>query len=92
VAIAHGSLTISIQPNISVSQPEGFSEGTTTVTAEPTIEVKEQQNNLAILPSSVSIGDLVKALNAIGVTPRDLIAVFQAIQAAGALQAELEII
>ncbi len=92
VAVAHGSLTISIQPNLSVSQPEAFSQGTTQVTGEATIEVKEGENRLAIVPTGVSIGDLVKALNAIGVTPRDLIAVFQAIQAAGALQAELEII
>ncbi len=92
VAIAHGSLTIAIQPNLEVSQPEAFSEGETTVTENPTIDVKEGENKLAIIPSGASIGDLVKALNALGVTPRDLIAVFQAIQAAGALQAELEII
>ena len=92
VAIAHGSLTIAIQPNISVSQPEAFSQGETTVTSEPTVEVQEGENKLAIVPSGTSIGDLVKALNALGVTPRDLIAVFQAIQAAGALQADLEII
>ncbi len=92
VAIAHGNLTISIQPNVSVSQPEGFSLGQTQVTEEPSVEVKEGNDKLAIIPTGVSIGDLVKALNAIGITPRDLIAVFQAIQAAGALQAELEII
>ena len=92
VAIAHGNLTINIQPNVSVSQPEALSDGTTQVIEEPTITAQEGENKLAILPASVSIGSLVKALNALGVTPRDLIAVFQAIQAAGALQAELEII
>lgn len=92
VAVAHGSLTISIQPNVAVSQPEAFSEGVTAVTEEPTIQVKEGNDKLAIIPQGVSIGSLVKALNAIGVSPRDLIAVFQAIQAAGALQADLEII
>jgi flagellar P-ring protein precursor FlgI len=92
VAVAHGNLTISIQPNLSVSQPEALSNGTTQVIQEPTITAKEGENKLAILPASVSISDLVRALNAIGITPRDLIAVFQAIQAAGALQAELEII
>lgn len=92
VAVAHGSLTISIQPNVSVSQPESLSQGTTQVIEEPSVDVKEGNDSLAILPSGVSIRDLVKALNAIGVTPRDLIAVFQAIQSAGALQAELEII
>jgi len=92
VAIAHGNLTITIQPNTSVSQPEGFSQGQTTVTTEPTVSVKEGEDKLALIPEGVSIKDLVRALNAIGVTPRDLIAVFQAIQAAGALQADLEII
>lgn len=92
VAIAHGSLTISVQPNIEVSQPEPLSEGTTEVINQPTVDVSEGENKLAIVPGGASIGDLVKALNALGVTPRDLIAVFQAIQAAGALQAELEII
>jgi flagellar P-ring protein precursor FlgI len=92
VAIAHGSLTISVQPNFEVSQPEALSEGETVVIANPTIVTEEGENKLAIVPKGTSIGDLVKALNALGVTPRDLIAVFQAIQASGALQAELEII
>jgi flagellar P-ring protein precursor FlgI len=92
VAVAHGSLTISIQPNISVSQPEALSNGETYAMENPTVSTKEEENKLAILPEGVSIGDLVKALNAVGVTPRDLIAVFQAIQSAGALQADLEII
>lgn len=92
VAIAHGGLTISIQPNQVVSQPDPFSTGETVVIAEPEVQVSEAEDNLAVIPGGVSIGDLVKALNAIGVTPRDLIAVFQAIKASGALQAELEII
>lgn len=92
VAIAHGSLTISIQSNPTVSQPEGFSEGEAVVVDQPTVTVVEGEGALGVLPGGVSIRDLVKALNAMGVTPRDLIAVFQAIQAAGALQAELEII
>lgn len=92
VAIAHGSLTISIQPEAVISQPESFSQGETVVVETPTVQVQEGEDNLALIPGGVSIGDLVKALNAIGVSPRDLIAVFQAIQAAGALQADLEII
>lgn len=92
VAVAHGSLTINIQPDVIISQPDALSEGDTIVYETPDVEVKEGEDNLAIIPNSASIGDLVKALNAIGVSPRDLIAVFQAIQAAGALQAELEII
>lgn len=92
VAVAHGGLTISIQPNNIVSQPDPFSEGETVVVSEPQVTASEGEDNLAVIPGGVSIGDLVKALNAIGVTPRDLIAVFQAIRASGALQAELEII
>jgi len=92
VAVAHGNLTITIQPEEVISQPESFSQGQTEVQQQPDIQVKEGEDNLALIPGGVSIGNLVKALNAIGVTPRDLIAVFQAIQAAGALQAELEII
>ncbi|TVQ76246.1 MAG: flagellar basal body P-ring protein FlgI [Bradymonadales bacterium] len=92
VAVAHGNLTISIQPQTVVSQPEAFSDGQTVVVDEPFIEVQEGDDNFALLPGGVSIGDLVRALNALGISPRDLISVFQAIQASGALQAELEII
>lgn len=92
VAIAHGNLTISIQPDAILSQPEPLSEGESIIFETPQVEVSEGEDNLAVIPGGVKIGDLVKALNAIGITPRDLIAVFQAIKAAGALQAELEII
>jgi len=92
IAIAHGGLTISIQPDAVVSQPNSFSEGETVVVPTPEVETEEINGKLAVVPGGVPIRDLVKALNAIGVSPRDLIAVFQAIQASGALQAELEII
>lgn len=92
IAIAHGGLTISVQPDAIVSQPEPFSDGQTVVVETPEVEVQEVDGKLAVVPGGVPIRDLVKALNAIGISPRDLIAVFQAIQASGALQAELEII
>jgi len=92
IAIAHGGLTISIQPDAIVSQPAPFSEGETVVVPTPEVQAEEVNGKLAVVPGGVPIRDLVKALNAIGVSPRDLIAVFQAIQASGALQAELEII
>lgn len=92
VAIAHGNLTIKIQPQAVISQPNALSEGETVVFETADIEVKEEDQKLALMPGGVSIGDLVKALNAIGISPRDLIAVFQAIAASGALQAELEVI
>jgi len=93
IAIAHGSLSIQIRESTNVSQPTAFSRGGQTVSApESDIMVKEQRVPIYVLQSGVSIGDVVRALNALGVTPHDLIAIFQAIKAAGALQAELEII
>jgi flagellar P-ring protein precursor FlgI len=92
LAIAHGNLSIIIRESSNVSQPLPFSEGETIVTPNTEIAVEEGQNRLMMLESGVSIRDLVKALNALGVSPRDLVAIFQAIKAAGALQAELEII
>lgn len=92
VAIAHGNLSIQIQENSDVSQPLPFATGRTTVTSDTQVQVEEGNKPLFLVESGVSIGDVVKALNALGVTPRDLIAIFQALKAAGALQAELEII
>jgi flagellar P-ring protein precursor FlgI len=92
IAIAHGNLSIVIKESAEVSQPLPFSDGETVVTPDTDISVKEETNQLVLLESGVSIGDVIKALNALGVSPRDLIAIFQAIKAAGALQAELEVI
>jgi flagellar P-ring protein precursor FlgI len=92
VAIAHGNLSVTIKENSQVSQPAPFSQGQTVVTPESKVKVTEGQERLIVMPAGTSLGEVVKALNAIGVSPRDLIAVFQAIKAAGALQADLEII
>jgi flagellar P-ring protein precursor FlgI len=93
VAIAHGNLSIEISENSSVSQPLPFSEGgETVVTPDTEVLVQEGNNPIFLVNSGVSIAEVVKALNALGVSPRDLIAIFQALKAAGALQAELEII
>jgi flagellar P-ring protein precursor FlgI len=93
IAIAHGNLSILIKESPQVSQPLPFSEGgQTVVTPRTDLSVQEDTNQLILLPSGASIGDVVGALNALGVSPRDLIAIFQAIKAAGALQAELEVI
>lgn len=92
IAIAHGNLSIQIRESQNVSQPLPFSQGETAVTPESDITVSEDRSPIFLVPSGVSIGDLVRALNALGVTPRDLIAIFQAIKSAGALQAELEVI
>jgi len=93
VAIAHGNLSVEIKQNFNVSQPMPFSEsGRTVVTPDTQTSVKEGRAPIYVVPSGVSIGEVVKALNALGVSPRDLISIFQALKAAGALQADLEII
>ena len=93
VAIAHGNLSGEIKENKDVSQPAPFSEGDTVVTPDTEINIAEEKNKLMVVaPEKADLGSVVKALNAIGVSPRDLITVFQAIKASGALQADLEII
>ena len=93
VAIAHGNLSVEIKQNFDVSQPMPFSNrGQTVVTPNAQTMVKEGRAPLQVLETGVSIGQVVRALNALGVTPRDLISILQALKAAGALQADLEII
>jgi len=92
VAVAHGNLTVQIKTQLEVSQPEAFSRGKTVVVPQKEVNVEEQKGRLILLKKSVTVEEVVRALNSVGVTPRDLIAILQAIKAAGALQAELEII
>ncbi|MDR1546853.1 MAG: flagellar basal body P-ring protein FlgI [Deltaproteobacteria bacterium] len=92
VAVAHGSLSVQIREGFDVSQPDPFSQGQTVVTPDTDVNVEEGADNLLLIERSTNINDVVKALNAIGVTPRDLITIFQLIQAAGALHGELEIL
>ncbi|MCA1905435.1 MAG: flagellar basal body P-ring protein FlgI [Desulfarculus sp.] len=93
VAVASGALSISITETPEVSQALPLAPGGQTVVVPRTqVQASEQKRALAVLQSGASIGDVVKALNALGATPRDLIVILQAIKAAGALQAELEII
>lgn len=92
VAISHGNLSIQIREQPRVSQPPPFSPGQTVVVPDTQITVEEERRQLLVVEGGATIGELVRALNAIGVSPRDLIAIFLAIKAAGALQAVLEII
>ncbi|MDA8162124.1 MAG: flagellar basal body P-ring protein FlgI [Desulfobacteraceae bacterium] len=92
VAIAHGNLSIQVKETPQVSQPQPFSQGVTAVTPNTQISVQEGGGKLIVMNKSPNINELAKALNAIGVTPRDLIAIFTSLKAAGALQADLEII
>ena len=92
VAVAHGNLNITITNHVEVSQPLPLSDGQTVITQNPTVDVAEDHAQLMIVPEGVTVSDLVKALNAIGVAPRDLISILQAIKSAGALHARLEVI
>jgi len=95
-AISHGNLTISVKNTLNVSQPTapliGSSQGQTVVTPDVQTDVKEEQSRLMVVDQNVTLGDVVRALNAVGVTPRDLVAILSALRAAGALQANLEIV
>ncbi len=93
VAIAHGNLTIEIKTEYKVSQPSSFApeKAETVVVPKTEVSAKEQKASL-IQVSGVTLGEIVRALNALGVTPRDMISILQALKASGALRAELEII
>lgn len=91
VAIAQGNLTISIQEDPFVSQPAPFSRGETTVVPSSTVSVEEEEGGLVMVPGGVELRQLVNGLNALGVTPRDMISILQALKAAGAIQAEIEV-
>ncbi len=93
VAVSHGNLTLVIKETPQVSQPAPLSSaGETKVVPRTDLKVEEDNRRLSVMQEGSSIGDVVRGLNAIGVTPRDLISILQAIKAAGALQADLSII
>ncbi len=92
VALSHGSIIVTIKPETIISQPPPLSGGETKVVQQSQIDVKEQEAKVTLIDESVTVADLVNALNKIGATPRDIIAILQAIKRAGALQAELEVI
>ena len=93
VAVTHGNLSLVIKETPLVSQPAPFSKtGETKVVPRTDLKVEEENRRLLVLQEGASIGDVVRALNQLGVTPRDLISILQAVKAAGALQAELSII
>jgi flagellar P-ring protein precursor FlgI len=92
VAVSHGNLNLVIGESAEVSQPNPLSQGQTAVVPQTSISVSEEKGNLVVMNMGVSIGEVASALNAIGASPRDLIAIFQAIKAAGALHAELMVL
>ena len=91
-AIAHGNLSITISSTPVISQPNPLSQGQTVVTQKSDITINQEPGNVIQMPASPQLADVVKALNTLGATPGDLLAILQAIKAAGALNAELEVI
>ena len=92
VAIAQGNLTISVQESPQVSQPAPFSQGQTTVTPNSKVKVDEDKGKkLLLVGGGASLSTLVHGLNALGVSPRDMISILQAIKASGALQADISV-
>jgi len=90
VAVAHGNLTVVVNKINEVSQPAPFSEGETTRVQNFDLETNQDESQLSVIEETVTIGDLVRALNAMGTTPTDLISILQAIKASGALTADVE--
>ncbi|WP_308447336.1 flagellar basal body P-ring protein FlgI [Parachitinimonas caeni] len=91
-AISHGNLTVTIAATNQVSQPAPASGGSTAPVQNAEVSVKAEKGGVTVLPRSTSLNEVVRALNQIGATPQDLLAILQAMKAAGALKAELEII
>ena len=91
-AVAHGSLSVTINSNPQVSQPAPNSGGQTVVTDKTDIAISSQPGSLVNMPAGTKLADVVKALNALGATPQDLLAILQAMKSSGALTAEIEVI
>jgi flagellar P-ring protein FlgI len=91
-AVAHGSLSVTINSTPVVSQPAPFSKGETVSREKADITIKQEPGSLIQLPAGTKLADVVKALNSLGATPQDLLAILQAMKTAGALNAEIEVI
>ena len=89
VAVAHGNLTVSVTEDSNVVQPGPFSGGTTGVEQRTDITVDENGSSLIAMPATTTVRELVRVINAIGATPRDVIEILQAINEAGALHGQL---
>jgi flagellar P-ring protein precursor FlgI len=91
-AVAHGSLSVTISSSPVISQPAGLSQGETVVRDKADITIRQEPGSLIQMPSGTRLSDVVKALNSLGATPQDLLAILQAMKSAGALNAEIEVI
>jgi flagellar P-ring protein precursor FlgI len=91
VAILHGNLTVEVQTVPMVSQPNRLAQGTTEVVSQTNVSTKEEKARTVVLKQGATVEELVRALSAIGSTPRDIIAILQSLRSAGALEAEVEV-
>jgi flagellar P-ring protein FlgI len=91
VAVTHGGIKVEVINNPEVVQPAPLTTGTTTIVPNPDITIEEKSPEMVVLKGTTTVSDLAQALNSLGVTPRDIISIFQAIKEAGALQAQLVI-
>ena len=91
-AVAHGSLSVTISTTPVVSQPNAFAQGRTVEGEKADITIAQQDAAMVGMPAGTRLTDVVKALNALGATPMDLLAILQAMKSAGALHAEIEVI
>jgi flagellar P-ring protein precursor FlgI len=93
VAVAHGSLTVTVSEDVQVSQPGAFAEaGETVVTPSSTVEVAEEPASMFLIKKGVTLNDIVMGVNRVGAAPSDLVAILEALKEAGALRAELIIL
>ena len=92
VAILHGNLSVEVETIETVSQPAPLAQGATAVVPQTTVGAKEEKARTVVLKQGATVEELVRALAAIGSTPRDIIAILQSLRSAGALEAELEVI
>jgi flagellar P-ring protein precursor FlgI len=91
-AVAHGSLSIVVSTDTTVSQPNALAGGQTAEIKKSEIQIRQEPGALMMLPGGADLSEVVKALSVLGANPQDLLAILQAMKAAGALRAELEII
>jgi flagellar P-ring protein precursor FlgI len=91
-AVAHGNLSVIVNTTTAVSQPNAFSNGSTVAVPQSQIQLKQDNGALKFVTAGANLAEVVKALNTLGATPADLMSILQAMKAAGALRADLEII
>lgn len=91
-AVAHGGLSVSVSEQPAISQPNALGQGQTQVVPQTVVQVDEKDGKMQVVPASATVDDIAKALNALGVKPRDLISILQALKAAGALRGEIQVL